>query len=124
MGKRTKLSDARPSSPPAGLDPDSPVTGRFAGRSLILARIIWIVVAASSGGVFAAGIPSEFGMFHTVYQTACDPQQLSPRTLPALRGLGLTLDFYAGYAVVLDIVFAAVYCGISQRVSVDVTHIA
>lgn len=108
-----KPSDARPSSPPAGLDPDSRVAGRFAGRSLILVRIIWIVVATSSVGVFAAGIPSEFGMFHTVCQTACDPQQLSSRNLPALNGLGLTLDFYAGYAVVLDIMFAAVYCGIS-----------
>ena len=108
-----KLSDAPPSSPPAGLNSGRPEVGRFAGRSLVIARIVWIVVAIAAVGVFAAGIPSEFSMFHSACQTACDPQQLSPRDLPALNGLGLTLDYYAGYAVLLDIMFAAVYCGIS-----------
>jgi hypothetical protein len=108
-----KLSDALPSSPPAGLDPDSHVAGPLAGRSLLLARIIWIAVAASAVGLFAVGIPSEFDMFRTVCQTACDAQQLSPRSLRALDGLGLTPDLYAGFAVVLDVMFAAVYCGIS-----------
>ncbi|CAN5139526.1 hypothetical protein BH18ACT10_BH18ACT10_16390 [soil metagenome] len=118
-----KLSDARPEepgvgssrppSPPADLDPGSPVVGLFVGRSLTLARIIWVVVAAFAVGLFAAGISSEFNLFHTLCQTTCDAQQLSPRNLRALEGLGLTLDFYAGYAVVLDVMFAAVYCGIS-----------
>jgi len=89
------------------------VAGLFTGRSPILARIIWVAAAASAVGLFAAGIPSEFNMFHTVCQTACDPQQLSPRNLGALHGLGLTLDLYAGYAVVLDVMFAVVYCGVS-----------
>jgi len=52
-------------------------------------------------------------MFHTVCRTACDAQQLSPLSLQALYDLGLTPDFYAGYAVALDLLFAAVYCGIS-----------
>ena len=74
---------------------------------------MWVVVAVSSVGLFAAGIPSEFDMFHTVCRSACDAQQLSPRSLRALHGLGLTPDFYAGFAVVLDVMFAAVYCGTS-----------
>jgi hypothetical protein len=113
---RARESDASllpDSSSPAGPDPGSPVAGLFVGRSLILARIIWMVVAACAVGLFAAGIPSEFEMFRTVCRTACDAQQISPRDLHALNGLGLTPDLYAGYAVVLDIVFATVYCGIS-----------
>src|SRR5215218_230645 len=104
---------SRPSSPPAAADPGSPVAGLFVGRALVLARTIWIAVAASAVGLFAAGIPSEFSMFHTVCQTGCDAQQLSPRDLGALKGLGLTLDYYAGYAVALDVMFPAGSCGVA-----------
>ena len=101
------------SSPPANLAAGPPVAGSFVGRSLVLARVIWIVVAVSAVGLFAAGLPFEFDMFRTVCRTACDAQQLSPRDLGALEGLGLTPEFYAAYAVALDLIFAAVYCGIS-----------
>src|SRR5215207_3741073 len=79
------------------------------GRSLILARATWMVVAVLAVGFFAAGIPFEFAMFRTVCQPACTTGQLSPAGLQALRDLGLSLDFYAAYAVVLDVVLAAVY---------------
>jgi signal transduction histidine kinase len=79
------------------------------GRSLILARAVWIVVAVLAVSFFVAGIPSEFAMFQTICQPACTTGQLSPAGLHALRDLGLSLDFYAAYAVVLDVVFAAVY---------------
>jgi signal transduction histidine kinase len=79
------------------------------GRSLILARAVWVVVAVLAVSFFVAGIPSEFAMFQTICQPACTTGQLSPAGLHALRDLGLSLDFYAAYAVVLDVVFAAVY---------------
>jgi hypothetical protein len=123
MSKGMKPTHARPGgagtgpsrspSSPASLESAPPVPRLLVGRSLLLARIIWVAVAAPAVGLFAAGIPSEFAMFHTVCKTTCDPQQLSPRNLGALHGLGLTLDSYAGYAVVLDAVFAAVYCGVA-----------
>jgi len=76
---------------------------------LIFARAAWIVVAAFTLSLFAAGIPSEFAVFSTVCQSVCTGGQLSSAGLYALRELGLSLDFYATYAVVLDVVFAAVY---------------
>jgi len=76
---------------------------------LIFARAAWIVVAAFTLSLFAAGIPSEFAVFSTVCQSVCTGGQLSSAGLYALRELGLSLNFYATYAVVLDVVFAAVY---------------
>jgi hypothetical protein len=103
---------SRPSAPiPRQVTPDQPAgwAKPLRGRLLILARWTWIVVAALTLSFFVAGIPFEFTMFRTVCQPACTTGQLSPVGLQALRNLGLSLDFYATYAVVLDVVLAAVY---------------
>ncbi|MGH3145437.1 MAG: hypothetical protein ACRDTR_06500, partial [Rubrobacter sp.] len=72
-----------------------------------------MVVAVLALGFFAAGIPSEFVIFHTVCQDACSGGQVSQAGSRALRDLGLSLDFYAAYAVVLDVVFATVYVAVA-----------
>src|SRR5215212_6112246 len=98
------------STPPeATPDRKSPPAEPLRGRSLILARATWIVVAVLTLGFFAAGIPSEFAMFRTICQPACTTGQLSPTGLQGLRDLGLSLDFYAAYTVGLNVIFAAVY---------------
>jgi hypothetical protein len=89
---------SRPSAPtPPEATPDQPAAWAkpLRGRSLILARWTWIVVAVLTLGFFAAGIPSEFAMFRTVCQPACTTGQLSPAGLQALQNLGLSLDSYA-----------------------------
>src|SRR5215204_4597551 len=96
-------------TPATTLDQQSAAGKPLSGHSLIVARATWIVVAALTLSFFAAGIPFEFTMFRTVCQPACTTGQLSPTGLQALRDLGLSLDFYATYAVVLDVVLAAVY---------------
>ena len=83
------------------------------GRTLVLARGTWLVVAVLALGFFAAGIPSEFVMFHTVCRDTCLGGQVTQAGSRALRDLGLSLDFYAAYAVVHDIVFAAVYVAVA-----------
>jgi len=72
-----------------------------------------LVVAVLALGFFAAGIPSEFVMFHTVCREACLGGQVTQAGSRALRDLGLSLDFYAAYAVVHDIVFAAGYVAVA-----------
>jgi len=52
-------------------------------------------------------------MFHTVCRDTCLGGQVTQAGLRALRDLGLSLDFYAAYAVVHDIVFAAVYVAVA-----------
>jgi signal transduction histidine kinase len=102
------------STPPeATPDQKSAPVEPLSGRSLILARATWIVVAALTLSFFAAGIPSEFAMFRTVCQPACTTGQLSPTGLQALRDFGLSLDFYAAYAVGLNVIFAVVYVAVA-----------
>ena len=98
-----------PASIPSGATPVKPLRG----LTLTLARGTWLVVAVLALGFFAAGIPSEFVMFHTVCQDTCLGGQVTQAGSRALRDLGLSLDFYAAYAVVHDIVFAAVYVAVA-----------
>ena len=98
-----------PASIPSGATPVKPLRG----LTLVLARGTWLVVAVLALGFFAAGIPSEFVMFHTVCQDACLGGQVTQAGSRALRDLGLSLDFYAAYAVVHDVVFAAVYVAVA-----------
>jgi signal transduction histidine kinase len=72
-----------------------------------------LLVAVLALGFFAAGIPSEFVMFHTVCQDACLGGQVSQAGSRALQDLGLSLDFYATYAVALDVVFATAYVAVA-----------
>ena len=94
-----------PASTPSEATPVKPLRG----RTLALARGTWLVVAVLALGFFAAGIPSEFVIFHTVCQDACSGGQVTQAGSGALRDLGLSVDFYAAYAVALDTVFATVY---------------
>ena len=92
----------------------TPITVKpLRGRTLVLARGTWLVVAVLALGFFAAGIPSEFEYFHTVCQDTCLGGQVTQAGSHALRDLGLSVDFYAAYAVVHDIVFAAVYVAVA-----------
>jgi signal transduction histidine kinase len=108
------VSRPLPPTPPEAT-PDHPAAWAkpLRGRSLSLARAAWIVVAVLTLGFFAAGIPSEFAIFRTGCQGACIAGQLSQSGLQALRDLGLSLEFYATYAIVLDVVLAAVYAAVA-----------
>jgi signal transduction histidine kinase len=94
----------------------SPTAGRLRGRSLLFARIGWLIIAALTLGLFVAGLPSEFAMLKTACETGCVTGQLSPDEFDALRKLGLSHDFYATYAVALDTAFAAVYGAVAAAI--------
>ena len=91
----------------------APTAEPLRGRSLLLARIGWLVIAAFALSLFVAGIPSEYAMLETVCETGCTYGQLSQDGFNALRDLGLSLQLYAAYGVTLDVAFAAVYVGIA-----------
>src|SRR5262249_31824624 len=97
------IVSARRMPAPAGDD-------RLSRRGLVAARVTWLVVAATTLGVFVAGIPSQVILAQTVCRTqACAPNQLDPAGVRALHAAGLTLGFYAAYVVALNIVFTAVF---------------
>ena len=103
--------DDRPRVPAPGLG------GRLRGRSLILARLAWVVVAVSAVGLFLAGIPAEFAQFNSVCPPdGCANRQLSGESARGLEGLGLSLGSYAAFAVALDVVFAAVFGAIAALI--------
>jgi hypothetical protein len=92
---------------PTSADASLPV--RLRGRLLLLARVVWIVVATLALGLFAAGISAEFTLLHVPCSTVtCPTGQLSPSGLDALEGLGLSVDSFAVYTVAMDVLFGGV----------------
>ena len=65
---------------------------RLRGRTLLLARVAWVAVAALSVGLFVAGIPAEFAQLQVPCPTAvCSSGQLPPAGLRSLEDLGFSL---------------------------------
>jgi signal transduction histidine kinase len=111
-------------SPPSAVTADRPPQAdtRLRGRWLLLARAVWLVVAALAVGLFAAGIPTQFAQLQVVCPAGgnCPPLdgvgQLLPAGRPALHDLGLSVSFFAAYAVALDVVLAAVYSAVAALI--------
>ncbi|HEY7342450.1 MAG TPA: hypothetical protein VH591_16365 [Ktedonobacterales bacterium] len=90
---------------------------RLRGRWLLLARATWLATSALTLGLFIAGIPIQYTRLATPCPTAsCASGQLQPVSVRALQSLGLSLNFFASYAIALILIFALVYGG-SQRSS-------
>ena len=97
-------------------DSPRPATG-LRGRALLLARVVWVVVAVSTLGLFIAGIPAEFALYDSVCPAdGCTNRQLSQESVRELEGLGVSLGQYAAFAVALDVVLASVYAAIAALV--------
>jgi len=97
---------------------DSPST-TLRGRWLVLARVGWLGIAILTLALFVAGVAADFARLQVPCPTdAClsTSGQLTPAERGALADLGLSLGFYAAYAVALDVVFAAVYVVIAALI--------
>src|SRR5690349_619189 len=82
---------------------------RLRGRWLLLARAAWLASAALTLGLFVAGIPVQYTRLAIVCPTpSCASGQLRPISVQALHGLGLSLNFFASYAIALILIFALV----------------
>lgn len=82
---------------------------RLRGRWLIVARSVWLVLAA---GLLANWIASLFA-YHAILRRVCttNPAQCpfwqpTPGNVRALQSLGLTVDAYANYFISVEIVFS------------------
>src|SRR5690348_6280020 len=87
---------------------------RLRGHWLLLARAVWLATAALTLGLFIVGIPVQ----HTRLATACPAAscasgQLQLVSVRALQSLGLSLNFFASYAITLILIFALVYGGVA-----------
>ena len=84
------------------------------GGWLGFARAMWLLVAVLALGLFVASIPPHFAQLRTVCTgTTCGDAQPTPAGVQSLRGLGLSIGFYAVYFLTLEIVFALVFFAIA-----------
>ncbi len=79
------------------------------GSILVLARISWVIVVVLVLGLSFASIPTYFASLHHLLNSAHPPDlggQLTSNTgVQDLQAVGLSLDFYARYSVLLTFIF-------------------
>src|SRR5918997_586257 len=103
---------SRPLSP-AGPPSVTPALPRHAntplhGRYLLLARMAWVAVAVLTVVCIVLSIPVEFARLQTVCTTgASEVGALTPANARELGAMGLSVGFFAGYQVAVDLIFAA-----------------
>jgi signal transduction histidine kinase len=82
---------------------------RLRGGFLVLARVVWVMLAALTLGLLIATIPGYFAFLHVVcpgtFATCRFSGRLTSVDLRALQALGLSQDFFAWYEIALYIVF-------------------
>ena len=76
------------------------------GRRLAAARAAWVAVALLAVGLFIAGLPNAYDETVTVCEADCGEYRLLPEDAKALRDLGLSESFYAGFFTGFLLVFA------------------
>src|SRR5215211_6860525 len=100
--------------PPATTEPmirpDS-TASTLCGRSLVLARVVWVAVAVLAVGLFAAGVPARYAELRSVCADGeeCAIGRLYPEDVQTLGDLGFSLGSYAAYTLTLEVGFVMVF---------------
>ena len=91
---------------------------RLQRRVLILARAVWIVLVLPALGLFIARLPTYFAALHLLRSPNVQPftGQLTLDDVHMLQGLGLSLDFYAAYMVVISCIFQFSYAAVGALI--------
>ncbi len=75
------------------------------GVWLVMARVVWVVIALFATGLLVASLPSYFAYLHMTNTTSIYGPQLAPGDVRELHVLGLSLDFYAWLNIGVFLVF-------------------
>jgi hypothetical protein len=81
------------------------------GRSLLLARVVWVTVALLTVSVFVLSIPSEFARLRSPCTDTVSCSwliRLTAENVRELNNLGLSVDFFAAYFISLEAAFTVV----------------
>ena len=100
-------STSTPATP--GLKRQSEVDTRLHGRSLILARIVWIVLVVLSLTISLLDIPLHFARLQIVCVGSDCAQQLTASIVQDLHKLNLSIDFFAASIIILEFGFYLVW---------------
>jgi hypothetical protein len=116
-------SDTRVAHQPveAGGSAASLASGRTTlyGRGLLAARTAWIIVVIFVVGVYAVAVFAAFANYQDVCEAGreCGPYwYLTPEDVIALRGMGLSIGFYAAYSIAAEVLYALVFWGVGALV--------
>jgi hypothetical protein len=105
MKHPTVVSQGKISSEPA--DEDS---SHFHGYWLVLARSLWIALAALILILYFFGFPAAFHYYKTLCIGAgCNGPQLTPEQWRMFSAQGLSLDFFAIYNLSIELIFVSVW---------------
>ncbi len=81
--------------------------GALRGRRLMAARAVWVAMSALVVGLAIATLPVAYSEYSTVCVAGseCRPYwRLAPQDVGALRDIGLSVGFYAGYSLAAEII--------------------
>jgi hypothetical protein len=80
---------------------------RLRGRSLVIARVVWVTVVSLIVALFLARLPTYYTELQTVCTgSICDPTLPSPESVQALQKLGLSVSAYAAFILALSLALA------------------
>ena len=80
------------------------------GRRLIVARVTWVALFFITLVLFIAAIPLHITQLHVVCASVtCAGSQPAVEIVRELQGLGLSLDAYNLYSLIIEIIFAMGY---------------
>jgi len=82
------------------------------GRRLLAVKTVWIIATALIVGVYVAAVHIAYAKYQTVCEagTECGPYwYLTPEDVVALRGLGLSVGFYAAYRLAVEVFYGMVF---------------
>ncbi|HYX51327.1 MAG TPA: hypothetical protein VE843_16390, partial [Ktedonobacteraceae bacterium] len=97
---------------PVALDTPQQGDTRLKGNRLILARVACILAGVLSLGVFIASLPANYNAILSLLCTgpSCNhPSQATVQFVQQLQALGLSVQAYAIYYTVLNIIFVCIY---------------
>jgi hypothetical protein len=79
------------------------------GRWLLIARVIWLAIAACCLVIWIVGIPLDYANLGKVCTVAPCDQDPTPDSLVQFQASGLSLGFYAAYTGTVGLLFGLLY---------------
>src|SRR5260370_39735123 len=87
---------------------------RLRGRWLLLARVVWVAMAVLVLILIVASIPAEFKYLQGICNNpGCDGPQYLPEQARELKNLGLSLNVYATYVIIVELAFFIVWFAVA-----------
>ena len=98
-----------PAASPAAQPQPGSTEARLRGSWLLIARALWLALAAFCVGIWVIGIPLDYANLGKVCTVSPCDQDPTPDSLVHFRASGLSLSFYASYTGTVVLLFGLIY---------------